>query len=142
MEGDYFLNGNRKGSLSRDDFDRISSEIMGACISVHREMGPGLLESVYEMCLMKELELRGVKARNQVALPLFYKGFELSKEFKIDVLVEDEIILDLKSSETMIPVYEAQLISYLKLADKRLGYLINFNVPIVKTGIKRFVNKF
>ena len=105
-------------------------------------MGPGLLESVYELCMMKEFELRGIKARNQVTLPLLYKGFELSKEFKVDILVENEIVLELKSAETMAPIYEAQIISYLKLSDKKLGFLINFNVPIVKNGIKRFVNNY
>ncbi|MGZ4117568.1 MAG: GxxExxY protein [Bacteroidia bacterium] len=89
---------------------------------------------------MKEFELRGIKAKNQVIIPLLYKGFELSKEFKIDILVEDEIILELKSAENMIPVFEAQLISYLRLTNKKLGYLINFNVPLVKSGIKRFVH--
>ncbi|MGZ4035257.1 MAG: GxxExxY protein [Bacteroidia bacterium] len=126
--------------MERVEYDRISSEIMSVCIAVHREMGPGLLESVYEMCLMKEFELRGIKAKNQVIIPLLYKGFELSKEFKIDILVEDEIILELKSAENMIPVFEAQLISYLRLTNKKLGYLINFNVPLVKSGIKRFVH--
>ena len=101
-----------------------------------------MLESVYELCLMKEFELRGIKAKNQEAIPLIYKGYELSKEFKIDILVEDEIILELKSSENMLPVYEAQIISYLKLADKRLGFLINFNVPLMKDGFKRFVHNF
>lgn len=105
-------------------------------------MGPGLLESVYEMCLMKEFELRNIKAYNQVTIPLVYKNFELSKEFKIDILVENEIILELKSAEIMIPVFEAQLLSYLRLTDKRLGFLINFNVPLIKNGIKRFVNNY
>lgn len=105
-------------------------------------MGPGLLESVYEMCLMKEFELRGIKAKSQVTVPLVYKGFELSKEFKIDILVEDEIILELKSSEKLLPVFEAQLISYLRLTNKKLGYLINFNVPLVKEGIKRLVHNY
>lgn len=103
-------------------------------------MGPGLLESVYEICMMKGFELRNIKARNQVTIPLIYKGYELSKEFKVDILVEDTIVLELKSSEAMIPVYEAQIISYLKLSDKKLGFLINFNVPLLKNGIKRFVN--
>ncbi|MBA3970661.1 MAG: GxxExxY protein [Bacteroidetes bacterium] len=128
--------------MEKQDYDRISSEIMSVCIAVHREMGPGLLESVYEMCLMKEFELRGIKAKNQVTIPLMYKGFELSKEFKIDILVEDEIILELKSADHLIPVFEAQLISYLRLTNKKLGYLINFNVPLVKSGIKRFVHNF
>ena len=128
--------------MNREELNQLSKSILDACITVHKEMGPGLLESVYEWCLMKEFELRGIKAKNQEAIPLIYKGFELSKEFKIDILVEDEIILELKSSETMLPVYEAQIISYLKLANKRLGFLINFNVPVMKDGFKRFVYNF
>lgn len=128
--------------MEKEEYDNISKEIIDTCITVHRAMGPGLLESVYEMCLMKEFELRGIKAQNQVTIPLVYKGFELSKEFKIDILVENEIIMELKSSEVLHPVYEAQIISYLRLTDKKLGYLINFNVPLVKQGIKRFVNNY
>jgi GxxExxY protein len=105
-------------------------------------MGPGLLESIYEQCLMKEFELRRIKAINQVPVSLLYKGFELSRELKLDILVENEIILELKSSEIMHPVYEAQLLSYLKLTNKKLGFLINFNVPVLINGFKRFVNKF
>ena len=120
----------------------LSREILNASTTVHKLMGPGLLESIYESCLMKELEIRNIKARNQVLVPLVYKGFELSKELKIDILVEEEIILELKSSEILHPVYVAQLISYLKLADKRLGFLINFNVPVLKDGFKRYVNNF
>ena len=128
--------------MNREELNQLSKVILDACVTVHKEMGPGLLESVYELCLMKEFELRGIKAKNQESIHLIYKGFELSKEFKIDILVEDEIILELKSSENMLPVYEAQIISYLKLADKRLGFLINFNVPLMKDGFKRFVNQF
>ena len=116
--------------------------ILESSITVHKAMGTGLLESIYELCLMKEFEIRKIKARNQVVIPLFYKGYELSKEFKIDILVEDEIIMELKSSEIMHPVYEAQIISYLKLADKKLGFLVNFNVPLLKDGFKRYVNNF
>ena len=123
-----------------EEYNRLSREILDSCITVHREMGPGLLESVYELCLMKEFELRGIKAQNQVELPLFYKGHELQKLFRIDILVEKEIIIELKSAEQMIAVYEAQLISYLKLSNKKLGFLINFNVPLLKNGFKRFVN--
>ena len=92
--------------------------------------------------MMKEFELRGIKSRNQVLFPLMYKGHVLNKEFKIDVLVEDEIAIENKSSELMHPVYVAQIISYLNLSDKRLGFLVNFNVPLIKDGIQRFVNKF
>lgn len=128
--------------MERTEYDSISGEIIDACISVHRIMGPGLLESVYEKCLMKEFELMGIKAVSQATVPLIYKGFELSKEFKIDILVENEIILELKSVEAMLPVFEAQLISYLRLNNKKLGFLINFNVPLVKSGIKRYVNNY
>jgi GxxExxY protein len=99
-------------------------------------MGPGLLESVYEF------QIRGLKAQNQVPVPLIYRGFELSKDFRIHILVEGEIILELKSAETLHPVYEAQLISYLKLSGKKLGFLVNFNVPLLKDGFKRYVNNF
>ena len=124
------------------DYYRTSGIILGACITVHKIMGPGLLESIYEQCLMKEFELRMVKAKNQVPISLIYKSYELSREFKIDILVENEIILELKSCEIMHPVYEAQIISYLKLTRKKLGFLINFNVPVLKDGFKRYVNNF
>ncbi len=128
--------------MDREEYDRLSKEIVDSCLTVHRLMGPGLLESVYEMCLMKEFELRKIIAQNQVTISLIYKGFELSKEFKIDILIEKEIILELKSAEVMLPVFDAQILSYLRLTDKRLGFLINFNVPLIKNGIKRFVNNY
>lgn len=105
-------------------------------------MGPGLLESVYEYCLVKELQLRNVDCLTQVAVPLVYKGYELTKDFRIDILVSNEIIIEVKAVDFVLPVHEAQIISYLKLADKRLGILINFNVPVLKEGFKRFVNNF
>ncbi|POY38488.1 GxxExxY protein [Solitalea longa] len=128
--------------MNKEQYYLLSGQIMDACISVHKEIGPGLLESVYEFALLKEFEIRKIKARSQVTLPLFYKGYDVGKVFCIDILVEDEIILELKSSENHHPVYEAQLISYLRLANKKLGFLINFNVPLMKNGIKRFVNNF
>lgn len=128
--------------MTREEYNQIAGVILDSCMTVHKEMGPGLLESVYEWCLMKEFELRNVKAENQVPIPLLYKGFELSKEFRIDILVEREIIVEIKSSETMLPVYEAQIISYLKLSGKKLGFLVNFNVPLLKNGFKRFVHNF
>lgn len=128
--------------MEKEEYEKLAKEIVDVCITVHRIMGPGLLESVYELCMMKEFELRKIEAKNQVTIPLVYKEFELSKEFKIDILVENEIILELKSSEIMIPVYEAQTISYLKLSEKKLGFLINFNVTLMKNGIKRFVNNY
>ncbi len=128
--------------LTRTSLDDLAKRIVDSVFYVHKTMGPGLLESIYEQCLMKEFELRGIKARNQVMIPLVYRGYELTRELKVDILVENEIILELKSAEVMNPVFDAQIISYLKLADKRLGFLINFNVPLIKNGIKRFVNKY
>ncbi len=105
-------------------------------------MGPGLLESVYQQCLAKEFSLRGLDFQKEVSIPLVYKGFVLNKDYVIDILVENEIVLELKAVDSILPVHEAQLISYLKLADKKLGFLINFNVPLLKNGFKRFVNNF
>ena len=105
-------------------------------------MGPGLLESVYELCLLEELQMRNIRVANQVYLPLLYKGIELEKNFRMDLLVENEIIIEIKTVEFILPVHEAQIISYLKLADKRLGLLINFNVSLLKNGLKRYVNDF
>lgn len=124
------------------EYNKISGVILDACITVHKIMGPGLLESIYEQCLMKEFEFRNVSAKRQVAVPLNYKGYELSRELRIDILVENEIILELKSTEIMHPVYEAQIISYLKLTNKKLGFLVNFNVPVLTKGFKRYVNNF
>lgn len=123
-------------------YEELAKQIFLASLEVHKIMGPGLLESVYEMCLLRELQLRNISAESQVGIPLQFKGFDLFKEYKIDVLVENEIILELKSVDTILPVHQAQIISYLKLADKRMGFLINFNVPIIKNGFKRFVNNY
>lgn len=105
-------------------------------------MGPGLLEGVYQHCLIEELRSRGLIVQKGIPVELHYKGKPLSKSYIIDILVEDEIILELKSVEGLLAVHQAQLISYLKIANKRLGFLINFNVPLLKDGFKRFVNKF
>ena len=128
--------------MEKEHLNQLGKQILNASIAVHREMGHGLLESVYEKCLMKEFELREISVQNQVQIPLLYKGYRLRNEFRIDLLVEDEIIIEIKSAEQMHPVYEAQLISYLKLSGKQLGYLINFNVPLLKDGFKRFVDDF
>ena len=123
-------------------YEELAKQIFLASLEVHKIMGPGLLESVYEMCLLRELQLRNISAESQVGIPLQFKGLDLVKEYKIDVLVENEIILELKAVDTILPVHKAQIISYLKLADKRMGFLINFNVPIIKNGFKRFVNNY
>ncbi len=125
---------------TKEEINQLTRQILDACIAVHKEMGPGLPESVYELSLLKELELRNIKAVNQVPVPLFYKGHDLLKEFKIDVLVEDEIIVEIKSCEYILPVFEAQIISHLKLIKKRVGVIVNFNEKYLKDGYKRFVN--
>lgn len=129
-------------ALDRKALNELSSVIINAAIAVHREMGPGLLESVYHHCMIKELQARELEVQTMVRVPLHYKGQSLNKDYVIDLLVEDEIIVELKASEIILPVYEAQLISYLKLANKRLGLLINFNAPLLRKGIKRFVYGF
>jgi GxxExxY protein len=124
-----------------DQLNALSREIINCAIAVHREMGPGLLESVYQHCLTREFFLRDIGYAALVPIPLVYKGQILNKDYVIDILVEDEVILELKAVEGVLPIHEAQLISYMKLAEKRLGFLINFNVPVLTQGLKRFVNK-
>lgn len=128
--------------MTQEELNDLSKTILDAAISVHKEMGPGLLEAVYQQCLVKELIMRDVKVNTMVPVPLHYKGHILNKDYIIDILVADEIILELKAVEGILPVHEAQIISYLKLANRRLGFLINFNVPLLKNGFKRFVNNF
>jgi GxxExxY protein len=128
--------------MEREELNSLSKEILDAAIAVHKEMGSGLLESVYELCLLKELQMRGILAECQIPIPLFYKGQKLDKDFRIDILVEGEIIIELKAVEVLMPIHEAQIISYLKLSNKKLGLLINFNVPLLKDGFKRFANNF
>lgn len=115
----------------------ISEQIIGAAIAVHKELGPGLLESVYEVCLLQELEDRGVRYEHQVDLPLYYKGKMTDKQFRMDIVVEDEVIVELKAVDEVQPIHEAQLLTYMRLAGKRMGLLINFNVPLLKDGIMR-----
>lgn len=122
--------------------EKLARIVVDAVFHVHKELGPGLLESIYELALMQELKMREIKAESQVLIPVFYKGVELIKNFKIGILVEDTILLELKAVESVLPVHKAQIISYLKLADKKLGFLINFNVPLIKNGIKRIVNNY
>ncbi|MCL1850291.1 MAG: GxxExxY protein [Bacteroidetes bacterium] len=122
------------------EYNNISGKIIKAAIEVHQELGPGLLESVYEYCLLEELKSIGLFAKQQVQLPLCYKGNRLGKTFVIDILVENKIILELKTVETILPIHEFQLLTYLKLSGMRLGLLINFNVIQLKDGIRRKIN--
>lgn len=126
---------------SEQELNTLSGRIIEAAIKVHRELGPGLLESAYEACLVYELRQMGLKAENQVPMPVQYGEVSLDVGYRLDVLVEDTIILELKSVAQIIPLHEAQLLSYLKLSGRRLGLLINFNVVLLKDGLKRMVNK-
>ena len=121
-------------------YNSITERIIKCAIDVHKELGPGLMESVYEVCLKKVLVEEGLVVKGQVLLPVQFKGEILNKEFVIDLLVNDEIILELKSVEVILPVHEAQLVTYLKLSGKKLGLLINFNVALLKDGIRRRIN--
>jgi GxxExxY protein len=128
--------------MEREKLNEISEKVVCPAINVHRELGPGLLESIYEVCLWKELASSNLDVQRQVGLPVMYKGEPLLMSFRMDLLVEKEIIVELKAVEAILPVHEAQLLTYLRLADKRLGLLMNFNVPVMKDGIKRRVNRF
>ena len=122
-----------------DGKDPRTSPIIGAAIEVHRNLGPGLLESAYEECLCHELRLLGIDFKRQVALPLLYKGLKLDCGYKLDLIVREEVILELKAIEKLLPIHEAQLLTYLRLTGKRVGLLINFNVPLLTQGIIRRV---
>jgi GxxExxY protein len=122
--------------------NELSEGIIGACIEVHKHLGPGLLESAYEECLAYELKARGMSFTRQQPLPVVYKGVHLDCGYLMDIVVEKQIILELKAVETLIPVHEAQIITYLKLTGLRLGLLINFNVPRLIQGVKRFANNY
>jgi GxxExxY protein len=115
----------------------LSEKVIGAAIEVHRQLGPGLLESAYENCLCHELFLRGLKFQRQVALNIEYKGIEVNAAYRIDILVEESLVLELKTVEVLSPIHQAQLLTYLRLSGLRTGLLINFMVPILKNGIKR-----
>ena len=128
--------------MNRDEYNSLSRSIIGAAIEVHRELGPGLLESVYEECLFEELKLKGLKVKRQVELPVVYKGRTLDKKFRMDLVVEDKIVLELKCVTMIIPIHEVQLVTYLKLSNKKLGLLLNFNVEQMIKGVKRRINGY
>ena len=127
-------------NASVDRLNELSSVILKSAIAVHQEMGPGLLESVYQQCMIVELRDRGLIVNQMVPVQLHYKQIPINKEYIIDILVEDDIILELKSIDGLLSIHEAQILSYLRLTNKRLGFLINFNVPLLKHGFRRFVN--
>lgn len=120
----------------------LTEAIIGGAIEVHQALGPGLLESAYEQCLCHELSLRGISFRRQVELPVQYKGVKLDCGYRIDILVEDLVIVELKAVEKLLAVHEAQLLTYLRLYNRSVGLLINFNVSLLKNGLKRLVHNF
>jgi GxxExxY protein len=122
-----------------EEKDPLTQLVIGAAIEVHRVMGPGLLESVYQKCLEHELRLRRTTFDRQTRLPLVYKDLLLEDEFIIDVYFPGQLVVELKAVERLIPIHEAQLLTYLRLTNTRVGLLINFNVPVLKDGIKRMV---
>lgn len=126
--------------MLEDDYNRITQQIITSAIEVHKYLGPGLMESVYEVCLFKELKNAGLYVERQKVLPVSYKGIVLDKAFIIDQLIEGEIVVELKSVDGLLPVHDAQLLTYLKLSNKKLGLLINFNVTVLKDGIRRKIN--
>lgn len=127
--------------MDKEKINKLSKTILDISIEIHKQLGPGLLESIYEICFCKELNLRNIKFKRQVEIPVYYKGEKLSTSFRIDILVENEIIIELKAIENILPVHKSQLLTYLKLTKKRLGLLINFNVPYMVEGFHRIVNK-
>ena len=128
----------RNYSLSVPE-EQIATAVVNAAYTVHKALGPGLLESIYEVCFCHELTKQAFTIRRQVTLPIVYDGIKFEEGLRFDVLVEELVICELKAIEELHPVYVAQLLSQLKLANKRLGFLINFNVPLIKNGIKRYI---
>jgi len=132
----------KKGNKYEDipeEINIIGQKIVDAAYQVHSNLGPGLLEKVYEVCFCHELTKRGLKWKRQLYIPVVYDGLTFEEGLRLDVLVEDKVICEIKAIETVNPVWEAQVLSHLKITEKRLGYLINFNVPRIKEGIRRFV---
>ena len=121
------------------EFDELSRKVIGLSIEVHRELGPGLLENTYKQCLAYELSQAGINFQIEVELPVKYKNVHISCGYRIDLLIENNLIIELKSVDKIIPIHEAQLLTYMKLSDIKVGLLMNFNEIVLKDGIKRFV---
>ena len=122
------------------EMDRCSGRVVDSAIAVHSALGPGLLESAYEACLAQELRARGLRVVTQVPLPVTYRGAQLEVGYRLDVVVDDAVVVEVKAAAKLLPIHEAQLLSYLRLSGYRLGLLINFHVPRLKDGIRRMVN--
>ncbi len=128
--------------MNNEELSKIGGIILDAAITVHKELGAGLLESAYQISLKRELELRNLSVKARVPVELIYKEIHLGKAYEIDLLVEDEIVVEIKSCESITPIFISQTITYLKLYNKKLGYLVNFNVPLLKDGFRRIVNNY
>lgn len=126
---------------SNEDLERIATILIDAVYVVHRALGPGLMESAYQVCLSHELRKRGLTIRCEVSLPVPYDGIEIDAGYRVDLPLEEEIIVENKAVRTIAPIHEAQLLTYLKLSGLRLGFLLNWNVPLIKDGIKRMVHR-
>ncbi len=122
------------------EINDLTGEVIGAAIEVHKALGPGLLESTYESCLCIELGLRKIPFERQKELPIEYKGINLDQAYRLDIVVANDVIVELKACESLEPIHDAQLLTYLKLSGIKIGLLINFNVPVLKEGIKRLAN--
>ena len=125
-----------------NEMDQIAKQIVDAAYRVHSKMGPGLLESAYEACMAHELTKRGFKVERQKPQPVLYDDLEIEVGYRLDILVDDKVIIELKAVEQLAPIHQAQLMTYLRLSGKTLGFLINFNVPLIKQGIRRIANNF
>ena len=128
------------GETMPADVERVATAIVDSAIKVHRLLGPGLLESVYAACLAQELRRRGFRVEREVPVPIVYEGVTLDEGYRIDLLVDDLVVVELKAVQDLHPVFAAQCRTYVRLANKRLGFLINFNVPLLKDGIRRIAN--
>ena len=128
--------------MREEEENAVTEKVIGAAIEVHRCLGPGLLESAYEECLCYELSQLGLRFERQVRLPVQYKGLKLDCGYRMDLVVEDTVLVEIKAIEGLLPVHSAQLLTYLKSSGKRVGLLINFNVPILAKGLKRMVNQY
>ena len=127
--------------MTTNELNALSHRIIGCAMRVHTELGPGLLESAYEACLVYELQCEGLDVQRQLYLPLRYKGIEIDCGYRIDLIVEDAIIVELKTVSAILPVHSAQLLTYLRLTNRQLGLLINFNVALLREGVRRLVHK-
>jgi GxxExxY protein len=138
--GDGWEAGSYRTAAARARADAVSGEIIGAAIEVHRQLGPGLLESAYRACLVEELRLRGIAHNQELALPIHYRELYLEAGYRLDLLVDDLVILELKSVRRLEPIHQAQLLTYLRISGRWLGLLLNFNTDRLRNGIQRMVN--